>query len=208
MYINGADFHDGSPDLAFTRTYVLSYNEGAQESTKRIFQDLVNNFRLNTNLGGLPKQKFRRDRQRVFDITNMQQAISAYGSYPQLPAGSFEENHTTSRWNSWASELGARIGVAPLDPLNEFGECSGHDKGTCWNRTLPVSERFSCPAGSHVYQYRYENDGYNIKAKFEFTNVNWASFAGVSEINVPMVDGLNGLGKKENQFCVNVVLHE
>ncbi|MBT6301188.1 MAG: hypothetical protein HOJ15_02055 [Candidatus Jacksonbacteria bacterium] len=215
VYINGADFQGSfDPNRAFTRVYLLSYNEGAQESTKRVFQDLVNNFELNTNLGGDAKARFSRDRQRVFDLTNMQRAIGPYSfSAPQLPAGSFEENHTTSRWNSWTTELGARIGFAPVDPRNEFGVCDDHDPATCWNRTLAPVERFVCPADSYVYQYRYEGGGYQLKAKFEFDKlpVNWQSHPDNEYlITVPAYDPDTDppppTGPYNEDSCVNVVL--
>ncbi|KKS94359.1 MAG: hypothetical protein UV70_C0002G0068 [Parcubacteria group bacterium GW2011_GWA2_43_13] len=206
VYVRSADY-DGTSN-AFTTVTVLSYNEGAQPRTVQLFNALVNSMTFNTNLSSeSTRERFRRDALRVMDVTYIVRAIESNASgHPPVPAGSFEQNHTTSRWNSWQTELGRQVGVAfPVDPLNLFDCPLGYDQSTCWNKAQLIGLRFVCKPESYVYQYRYvDQDRFDIKAHFEFERVTWVGVDDAPMMTIPSGPATSG-SEQENQ-CVNVVI--
>ena len=206
VYVRSADY-DGS-SRAFTMVTVLSYNEGAQLRTVQLFNALVNSMTFNTNLASqATRERFKRDALRVMDMTNIIRAIeNTPEGHPLIPAGSFEVNHTTSRWNSWYTEFGRQIGMkVPVDPLNAFDCPSGYDPATCWNKEKPTGSRFVCPLGSYVYQYRFiDKDRFDIKAHFEFEHVTWDGVDDAPSFVIPSDSPVSG-GENENA-CVNFVI--
>jgi len=164
-----------------TYIFVLSYNDLASLQNKSIFDQLISNIRFYT-LTAEEKPRVARDLERISDVTYIAGLVGAYkdqtGSFPTLAAGSFITGLSTSKWPSWQATLGNQLGVSlPTDPINKFtsycsndtnlhcwqdsdcgsgntclsGCATGADPETCWNE---VTQEFSCPLGSSVYEYR------------------------------------------------------
>ncbi len=148
------------------------------------------------------KDKIRRDLFRFEDMRKVESALAAYGtanrhcsittnqaclnasqcpgdetcepSVPLLDSGTYLRSWSTSLWPSWSAELGNVIGIAlPSDPLNVFNGCpTGYDSASCFDA---VNALYSCPASSHIYQYRrFGVSDYEIGADLESVDVVWA----------------------------------
>ncbi len=163
-----------------TYIYVLSYNDLSSQTNIQIFNQLLSNFRFYT-LSAQEKPQVARDLKRLADASFIATQVERYqdqtGSYPALTAGSYIAGMSTSKWPSWQATLANQLGVSiPNDPINKFasycsnnptqncwqnsdcgsGQClsgcaEGANPDTCWNE---VTQQYSCPAGSAVYQYR------------------------------------------------------
>ncbi len=163
-----------------TYIYVLSYNDLSSQKNIEIFNQLIKNFRFYT-LSAEEKPAVARDLKRLADATLIASQVEKYktrtGNYPALTAGSYIAGMSTSKWPSWQATLANQLGVSiPTDPINKFasycsnntsqscwqdsdcgaGQClsgcaEGADPSTCWNE---VTQQYSCPQGSSVYQYR------------------------------------------------------
>ncbi|MBI3627078.1 thrombospondin type 3 repeat-containing protein [Candidatus Uhrbacteria bacterium] len=177
---DGRTVYVGATNLAgqlFANIYLISYNEGADEKTVEIFNQLIKTWKFNTNVGtrigsDLDAEKLRRDMKRMADINDMLDRLEAYkkinNKYPTLAAGSFKKGLSFSVWPSWEATLANQLGTSlPLDPRNEFVGCdqsSGFEKITCWNA---VASEFRCPTQSFVYGYKANDAGTQITL---FTN--------------------------------------
>ena len=177
--------------------HVLSYNDLSSLQNEGIFDQLVKNIRFYT-LTTVEKPRVARDFERIADATYIAGRVEEYknqtGSYPNLAAGSFITGLSTSKWPSWQATLGNQLGAGlPTDPINKFtsycsndpalhcwqdadcgtgnvclsGCSDGADPDTCWNE---VTQEFSCPLGSSVYEYRlYGVDDFRMGVYLEET---------------------------------------
>ncbi|MDO8425556.1 MAG: hypothetical protein Q7T01_03530 [bacterium] len=142
-----------------------------------------------------PKQKLRRDTQRVEDLTVLATNIDAYesgrGATPDLAVGTFIPGFTMSKWPSWQQELGRILGfVLPMDPLNLFGgpcaitDNAAYEQATCWNQRTSVYTR---PAGSSIYEYLRDSGTTTarIRAQFEYVrgSKQWVDADGAENLN-------------------------
>lgn len=149
------------------------------------------------------KDKIRRDMRRWQDMRGIEAALEGIrartGSYPQLQSGSFIRGFSTSKWPSWATQLGDAGRL--VDPLNRFdrcekfgsectisrracstnAECTGGTGDTCRPRfeaETCYDDRasvFACPAASRVYQYRsIGGQDYRMNVGLEYTLYPWA----------------------------------
>ena len=165
-----AAVNKNNSDIYYTNIYLISYNEGADEKTINIYQQLVDNWYFNVNLDpeSGDKEKIIRDTKRIADLQDLASALGSYyqqnQSYPVLGSGTFVPGQSTSKWPSWQQTLAPLINIAspPTDPTNEFSGCteipepqaSGYDPATCWNE---VTDDFTCLTGSMFYIYNTAN---------------------------------------------------
>ncbi len=152
------------------------------------------------------KTKFVHDWQRLAEIRDVQEQLSAYeqreGSYPNLQGGTFIPGYTNSRWPSWG-RLSGLIGGIASDPVNEWSACgrcqianaqgvfaSCVDNAQCpgeGNSCLiqdestcwdAVQSRFICPQASQITEYYSSNsDNYTLHAPLEYFTENDAIVA-------------------------------
>lgn len=173
VYIAGTNYDANSRTL-YSNIYLISYSDTGDNEVLNVFNEFLNQFRLNTNITDITtREQLRRDMHRAADLNNMQALLESYrvktGKYPVFEAGSYLPNTTYSTWPSWQATLGNLLGIAlPLDPRNEFIGCKDpYDPVTCW----AVEQRqFSCPPEAYVYGYRVNADGltYNLFTNFEY----------------------------------------
>ncbi|USN53265.1 MAG: Ig-like domain-containing protein [Candidatus Nomurabacteria bacterium] len=158
VYLAGTNLFDAIPSLV-PHIFVLSYNDGANDATRNIFQQMLNRIKMNTNgsIGPENKAKIIRDTKRLADLQDTSIGLEKYftsnGHYPSLEAGSFLLGMSTSKWPSWQSTLGNALGRSmSVDPLNQFGSCpAGYEQTTCWNE--PTKTFYCDPNGSNIYAY-------------------------------------------------------
>ncbi len=152
--------------------YLMSYSEGANSDTIEIFNRMIKNWKLNSNVFFSPEQKqaFKNDIKRWNDAKKIRTLLENYngthGGYPQLKAGTYVANHTISTWPSWQYELGKELGsFLPIDPMNKLGPCSGFDPLTCWNKETKKyageikNEILQSVSNSNVYTYSALENG-------------------------------------------------
>jgi len=106
------------------------------------------------------KWKLIRDTQRIRDFQNMSKALEGAkggveGTYPQLKTGTFLPGQSNSKWTSWQQELGALIGNAPTDPINEFLACGRCEKDI----GIPCSSNAQCSGGQACIGGRVDMGG-------------------------------------------------
>ncbi|MBI5733520.1 MAG: putative Ig domain-containing protein, partial [Candidatus Kerfeldbacteria bacterium] len=161
VYVNVANI--GKDNKLYTNVYLISYNEGAGPDTVNIFNQLLSNWRFNSNLieegrcsptteqvclidRDCPaeeycvanKAKIQRDTKRLADLSDINFTLEEYkqtqGMYPSLSAGTYLSGKSISVWPSWQATLGNFLKKAlPVDPVNKLGSCKGFDANTCWN---------------------------------------------------------------------------
>jgi len=168
VYVGAVNMKDNKLN---TNIYLLSYNDGASSETLKIYNQLVANWKFNTNIDFSTGQKasLQRDLSRLYDINDMAKSLEIYkndnGFYPKLESGSYISGLSTSRWLSWQQTLGQELGKSlPVDPLNQFKagvcvNCPANDNqcgGTCYN---PDQKRYACALGSSIYQYQLKSCG-------------------------------------------------
>lgn len=146
------------------------------------------------------KTKFIRDWKRLQDVKLVQDNLvnhkSIAGVYPDFAGGSFIPNYTVSKWTTSWGALSAKIGGAPVDPLNRWTACSTDDQESCWN---VKDSKFSCPAFSSVYEYQYvtSTKDYDIHVPFEYFDVKDNAF--INTIGKEFVTDISKL--KSDQLC-------
>jgi cysteine-rich repeat protein len=120
------------------------------------------------------KSKFSRDVTRLEHLQSVQTKTDTQqqNSELSLSTGTYIPGYTNSKWPSWG-KLGSIIGGAPVDPVNRWVGCDGHDPTTCWN---VASTTFMCPVFAQTYEYSFENGSYRYHAPFEFIRANDTSF--------------------------------
>lgn len=190
VYVNIANLKNNE---FYTNIFIISFNQNAEQATKKIISQIINNLKFNTNNSATKKAKIIRDTRRMADLVELRLLINHYyqqnGYYPQLKSGSYLPHRSISVWPSWRKTLSNELGtVLPIDPLNKLGECdSSNDScnkdnfeaSTCWDNkdkcfggAIPLAdsgERVTLPSDSYVYVYRTNDDGsvYNVCAKME-----------------------------------------
>ncbi|MDO8463160.1 MAG: IPT/TIG domain-containing protein [bacterium] len=148
-----------------------------------------------------PKDKLRRDTQRVEDLTVFAKNLATYETgtlrTPDLATGTFIPGITTSKWPSWQQELGRVLGtVLPIDPLNVFGgPCvtdatnERYEQATCWNER---GSQYTRPEGSYLYEYqRGTGLSATIRAWFEFvvSPKRWVKWGVTDATTTPPTEG-------------------
>ncbi len=149
IYVNAINVDDKgtldtSDDRLYTNIYLISYVEGATPDTIEVYNQMVKNWKFNTNVPEERKPVLRRDLKRWQDIAEIKRLLERYkakhGYYPKLEAGTYIIGHTNSRWPSWQRVLASALGQSlPIDPINEFSKANpcktdqGFDPKTCWN---------------------------------------------------------------------------
>jgi hypothetical protein len=170
-YIGATNVVDPKTAKYFTNAYVFSHNDGSEQSTVDVYNQLISSIIFNSNI---TDEKVRaqiiRDSKRISEINKIKSLLESYkqvnGSYPTLQSGSYVSGQTYSTWPSWQRELGASLGgTISVDPLNEFPKCTGNEV-TCWDATslkfdqalLDASGRIKSGSSPDttpfVYQYR------------------------------------------------------
>ena len=177
----------------YSNELLLSLNQQAGPAARQIFEELVNSWQFNTNLVTEDdQQKLQADFKRLMDLKSIRDSLDRYAvlhdyTVPLLPSGSYIPALSTSKWNSWQQTLAAALGkTLPVDPINSFGACAGHDPATCWDE---VTKDFTCPADSYIYRYRaLSSQIARLYFNPEFTTVFGGSgitWKGSPEITVP-----------------------
>jgi|GEM_PF-2634396 len=162
-----------TPKQFFTNIYVMAYNQNAPPTTVNIFNQMLDNWKFNTNITPDVKEKLLRDLQRIMDLKKIGELLDTYyaghGKYPDLEAGSFVKTHAISTWPSWQATLGNELGSAlPVDPLNLMAtekrgtyNCQSDDpteKAGCVNfctRDAQGNPLTGCPLNSQCLDDQY-----------------------------------------------------
>jgi hypothetical protein len=174
VYI-GATNYAPSAGQVFANIYIISHSEAASAKVIAVFDEFVDQFRLNVNVDDADiRGQLRRDTRRAYDLYNIRTQLENFkarsGLYPIFEAGSFLPHTSYSTWPSWQSTFGNLLGSAlPVDPVNRFLGCEDpYSPLTCWDQT---AFQFACPAEAFVYGYRASQDGssYSLFANYEYT---------------------------------------
>ena len=204
VYIAGTNQYDaadnGGLKNLFSNIYIISYSEGANNETQKIFREMIANWSFNTNVNVDLKDELVRDTKRVTELGAMAALLrDSYVQnrrYPDLKAGTFLRYQTTSKWNSWAETLGPSLSFIPIDPINSFDDpqtncpaTQGFDAEaeTCWK---PDAQAYVCPsignsAGipsgkSRVYQYKVTPNGQAAwvfaNLEYRYDDVSWVRY--------------------------------
>lgn len=151
VYVNAANI---AGDNLYTNIYVISYNQESEKATIDIFNEMVNNWKFNSNLNATGrcrgntdkiclgdadcasgdfcdsiKARVTRDTRRLADEAKVSLIMEKYkknnGHYPMLAEGTYLPRKSTSVWPSWRDYFSEVIEkIMPLDPVNKIGECS------------------------------------------------------------------------------------
>lgn len=195
VYIAGTNAKDANFDNiieeATSNIFLISYNSGADQKVIKIFDQLVEFFKLNINISSNNvKRAITRDTKRLADLVSLQKTMAVYraqhGDWPALISGSYIPGVSTSKWPSWNETLGQELGASlPVDPVNAFGSCpctpppsdplicTYYDPNTCWNPQLNGGQgQFACSADSYFYRYNaldpeIPNSYYTLHTKME-----------------------------------------
>ncbi|MBI5254757.1 Ig-like domain-containing protein [Candidatus Falkowbacteria bacterium] len=170
MYVSGANVSDDKK--IFNNVYIFSYTDKANANSLAIVNQLLNNWKFNTNVEVLKKQMIQRDTKRVNDAAFVKYLLNdsknpgsyfkIYADYPHLDAGSYVKNVTYSMWPSWQEEFGADLqNSLPEDPLNHFADVA------------PLNKNAVMQAGV-VDEAKYQacGDGYCEKSKSQCLETN------------------------------------
>ncbi len=160
--------------------YFLTTNIGASEKTLKVYNSLIDRWKLARSLSPDSDKalSIRRDVLRIADLSDISYFISRNGGYPSLDAGSYLKGQSTSAWPSWQGTLGNMLKVAmPVDPLSgnaPLGKCpEGYDAKTCWNE---VQKKFAFDGvfgalrnvATHIYTYRSDaGKNFDVCARLE-----------------------------------------
>jgi cysteine-rich repeat protein len=195
----------------YSNVYVISYNEGANDETINIYNQMLENFKFAVNVDDVStcadgdevctsaRGYLRRDTRRLTDMTDIRATVLDYkslnGVVPTLPAGTFVRALSSSVWESWNSILGGALGAGNLaaDPVNDYVACGGagyeaYDTETCVNEAVGT---YVCPVDSHAYHYKSVGDqeAY-LYADLEYTTGTW-----VNDVEQDSTDGVTiGVG--------------
>lgn len=187
--------------------FVIAYSKDAEPVTGKVVQQLIEHIDFNHNASlaadcQLEKSKIVRDTKRLTDLGTISYLLSSYyyndsdsndeNDFPDLTAGSYITNMTSSKWPSWSSALSNALGQdLPTDPVNKYDNAAVncpynapdlsagdnpasdtwtyYDKsGTCWD---PILKDYYGPPDSYVYQYQYSPDtkDFNLYSNMEYT---------------------------------------
>ncbi len=147
---------------------IISYNYGASSTAVDIFDMMLENLSLVTNVDDMAlcysstagnyttscesdldctatgydcadiKSKLMRDMDRLGDVTDLAEYMSS--STPQIESGSFVRSLTSSVWGSWDDVLATDLGVSvDSDPLDSYQGC-GSGRYRDYDETTCVDE--------------------------------------------------------------------
>ncbi len=151
----------------YTNIYLLSYSDDADEKIINIYNQLLNNWEFNSNLGGSPDKKFNlaKDTRRLGDLEKIAYLLEEYksknGHYPLLESAIYLPGQSTSLWPSWQDTLAKELGEElPVDPDNKLffsysddtchldTDCLSEDYPQCYNyRCISLERGFSPETG-------------------------------------------------------------
>ena len=203
VYVSAPNYVHANPTpSAYVNIYLLSYGQGSDADTIEIAKRLRANWQFMANLPenvpygpAIAREELRRDNERFTSLGTIAQALQQYrqqhSNYPDLAAGTYIPGQTVSTWPSWTDTFSNDIGIAtPVDPINNFdrswpydgpSECNGNQgfaSTTCYAPPHSPDRpdgAYSCPDGSHVFQYTRSTalNYTRLYANFEFKNINW-----------------------------------
>ncbi|MBU0671203.1 Ig-like domain-containing protein [Patescibacteria group bacterium] len=178
--------------LGYPNIFLLSYNQGAQNETTTVVNEILDKILINNRIGYVLNNgtctdnpnRVARDTKRLNDLGTIKFYLDNYrdsdlnadgvANYPKVNTGSYVKNMSTSAWPSWTANLGNALGTSlPSDPLNTFTDCGeGYDPATCWDA---LNKKFYGPAGSYIYLYKSNSAGtpYYLYADMEYSNSPW-----------------------------------
>ncbi|MFZ2681887.1 MAG: IPT/TIG domain-containing protein [Patescibacteria group bacterium] len=190
----------------YANVYVISYNEGANDRTIDIYNQILDNLTFAVNVDDVTvctdaesdcasaREYLRRDVGRLTDMTDIRGEVMAYkavnGVVPTLPSGTFVRALSSSVWESWRSILGGALEAGDLaaDPINDYVSCGdgtygAYDTETCVDE---LKGTYICPVDSQAYHYKAVGDQQAfIYADLEYTTGTWSS-----PIEVDAADGV------------------
>lgn len=116
----------------YNNIYLISYNEDASNETLNIYNQLLANWRFNTNMSASNKTALQRDIRRINDLKDIYLSLLTYKEknkkFPLLAGGTYLQGFSSSVWPSWQETLGKDLGRSlPNDPMNNIN-CN-----RCWN---------------------------------------------------------------------------
>ncbi len=193
-YVGGTNL-DGT---LWANMYLLSYNEGAKDFTKDIYDEIRRRWVINSNIDDDDlKNKLRRDMARMGWLNDLgHEVVDFYGralQFPTLEVGSYLKYRSTSAWPSWQATLGNELGRSlRTDPLNTFqtgGTCHEpeFELDTCWHEEEYDGQfgdeggEFECEGASNVLMYKYlvDTDQVGLYMNLEYTGGgSWAGGGG------------------------------
>lgn len=183
---------DGS---LYANVYAISYNEGANDDTIEIYNQMVENLKFAVNVDDVTmcgdevancasgREYLQRDLRRLTDMTDLRSTVIDYksinGVVPSLPSGTFVRSLTSSIWESWNSILGGALqATLAADPINDYLACAeagyeAYDAETCVNE---LTGTYVCPLASQAYHYKAvgDNEAY-VYADLEYTGGTWVN---------------------------------
>lgn len=137
--------------LIYPNIFLLSYNQDAEEDTVNIMNQIKDNMIFASNIDNgcgrddSDKQKIIRDATRIASLGEIIYKLDEYyydegaaATYPDLSAGTYIPEWTTSKWPSWQATLAGELGIAlDTDPYNQFYDSE--------DETAPCPSEGTCP---------------------------------------------------------------
>lgn len=173
-----------SGSTIYNNIYLISYNDGASSETLNIYNQLLANWRFNTNFtNASDKAALQRDIKRINDLQDIYLSLLTYKDknkkFPLLSGGTYLQGFSTSVWPSWQNTLGKNLNTTlPTDPSNTINSCpADYEQKACWKES---DKSFRCPSASNSHIYMYEvlsnGDYATLFANLEYTGAgSWAS---------------------------------
>src|SRR3989338_7483830 len=80
VYVAGTNY-DPQSKILYSNIYLLSHSETARAEVRSVFEEFLNQFKLNTNIQDqITREQLRRDMSRATDISTMRSLLETYRS--------------------------------------------------------------------------------------------------------------------------------
>lgn len=189
--------------MLYSNIVVISYNEGASEETKDIYEQMIANVGFLINVANADERlEIAHDTQRLSDLKEIASAVVAYGEenqacssttaqtcvedsdcpddetceaiVPALSSGTAVRSLASSAWGSWTSTFGGALNGEAL-PIDPLNTYTECSGYDSATCVNQTTGAYSCPAGSHVYHYRSVGArAYELATDLEYTTLPWA----------------------------------
>jgi cysteine-rich repeat protein len=187
----------------YSNIVVISYNEGASDETKNIYEQMIANAGFLTNVADSAERlEIAHDTQRLSDLKDIASAVDVYGEesrtcsstvtqtcaedadcpddetceaiVPALSSGTAVRALASSAWGSWTSTFGGALNGDTL-PVDPLNTYAECSGYDSATCVNQATGAYSCPVGSHVYHYRSVGTrAYELATDLEYTTLPWA----------------------------------